>query len=334
MGPLEGRDRQVRVEVRWCRKMPGFRTVGDGTCAIVCSRMRLQLIVGASSVSVIGFTVGLLPSPALATSCGDLFRFHCCPQRFDVPIAQAIDFAPWAVVDEFHTPMLLAAECRFRDVEGVEREVAATVSATPMSGVDAQELERGCGIEERFAETIVRFTPSSPLAPNTEYDVTCKDIDAIAIAFPTGEGLADPAPAIEVIGTRIDDSVCTDVPALWLDIAGIEPGFFDGGGMIIVEYAEDRADYAQTPLESSRDDGVFRVPFWLPMEDDDTITVRAVNGAGVPGLPVQVDVSGIGEDDRASTCGVSPRASEFVLIVLGLLPLRRRRSCTENRRAL
>ena len=277
----------------------------------------------------------LSATTAQATSCADIARAFCCP--FDLttpdeaPLPQARDFSPWEVADEDRAAALLDAACVIRDTSAASPDVAVDVVAIPMGELDEHDLARGCESGSRFSKSLVRFSPTTALAPETRYEVRCSGVEGFRLPFATGDEAVSPPPPVIEVGdvSVIENGNCSGIPELQLEFPGLQTEFFSQGGMILVEYGPGRIDYAHTQATTLIRDGTYRIPFALPLADDDTISVRAVNGAGVAGPVTVVDVAGLGADERAPRCGVAAGAgidARLVVMLLIFVGRRRRRA--------
>lgn len=227
-----------------------------------------------------------------------------------------IDAHPWAALYSDEVGQILDGDpnCVVSRVGGDE-EIPASIDVAPFSSESFPT--RGCGTSLAFMATFVRFAPEALLEPNSTYRIECDgDFMFEYGEFVTGDQVASPPPELIIEDIGVEEW-CDEKRLMRLDIRGLDSSFWEEGGVIIAEYEDGAIDWV----------GFEFPPFLLelPEEGDEVVTLTVVNGAGVAGPPMELDVTAIaGPRGIEGGCSIGRLPRSFYVLCLCLLLLRGR----------
>jgi hypothetical protein len=173
---------------------------------------------------------------------------------------------------------------------------------------------RGCDTGVAFENTFVRFIPEAPLEPSSTYRIQCNgDFDFEYGEFITSDRMASPAPELVVEDIGVEEW-CDLKRLMRLDIRRLDPSFWEEGGVIIAEYENGAIDWVGMAPDSGP------VFLELPEVGDEVVTLTVVNGAGLAGPPLELDVTEIaGSRGLEGGCSIGGVPRSFFLLSLCLL---------------
>lgn len=298
---------------------------------LVLLEQRLPLLRASVLVAVGGLL--LASRPALADNCFDPDQLPCCPtiplSDPPIPIPQARDFSPWLVAPDEFADEVSSLNCFFSTNGYPDIPVEIDRIA---DDPDEHDLRDGCNTSRRFDHSILRLGHEQLLAPDSEYQVTCSAMSTgPVLEFVTNSAEASPLPPeVEVTDVAVVRDSCEGTAEIAVEVVGVDDSFFQHGGVLLLEYSPDRVELIHSPAVGHFHGTAPRFRFPLPLEADEVLQLTALNGAGLAGDAVEVDVRHIGSNDRVSRCQAigSPSGGAGVFCLFVVLIILRRQPVT------